>query len=409
MCIRDSPPPDRNKVPDDSGFERVRDAWDKDVWTSILRGSTPTGRAGFVGSGWGLRRREVLQHTIQNNGRLDLSHPHFQRQETDVPTGPVVSTEPTESERLQTLSSSRDGVQQWLAEQPTLKAPTPDDRKPKQRETTQLDRARTKLYGFGMSELDFQRENYGAALPHRTNNEQDMSTVFGSPEAEQFVQEKMGETACKRNPTFGWMDDVLGRDIASMSASAQEFKRAVLYKDLRLARSLHAADIAAKLYAAAARGDAPKVRGLLAEKCDPDATSPSGATALWVATYGQREAVVDALLEAGADPRRVHAETREDCIQTAVRVHRPDLAARLQRSGRGSKSRSNSRHNGRSSRAAVQSGLSLVVAGASLGSMVMPSDVEGLVEEEYAESFGKAVLSGDSTCLLYTSPSPRDS
>lgn len=60
----------------------------------------------------------------------------------------------------------------------------------------------------------------------------------------------------------------------------------------------------ADLLVACERGDAEKVKELLAKGCDPNAARTSGATALSYAVAGRHTAVARLLLEAKADPNR---------------------------------------------------------------------------------------------------------
>ncbi len=60
----------------------------------------------------------------------------------------------------------------------------------------------------------------------------------------------------------------------------------------------------ADLLVACERGDAAKVKELLAKGCDPNAARTSGATALSYAVAGRHTAVARLLLEAKADPNR---------------------------------------------------------------------------------------------------------
>jgi hypothetical protein len=63
-------------------------------------------------------------------------------------------------------------------------------------------------------------------------------------------------------------------------------------------------DVSRELVAAAARGDSPRVAGLLREGADPNTRDASGRPALLVATASGRVEAVTALLRGGASPDR---------------------------------------------------------------------------------------------------------
>jgi ankyrin repeat protein len=80
-----------------------------------------------------------------------------------------------------------------------------------------------------------------------------------------------------------------------------------------------AAEIAAYtgLHAAAARGDAAAIAGLIAQRADPNARDGAGRTPLHVAAFAGHQAAVAALIAGGADPK-AQENRRYDIITIAA-------------------------------------------------------------------------------------------
>jgi len=91
---------------------------------------------------------------------------------------------------------------------------------------------------------------------------------------------------------------------------------------------------AIELFTAAHVGDAERVRRMLppcgapAEHGRPPAPSPRGVTPLMAAAGGGHEAVVEVLLQCGADPARRDVRGHSAAFYARA-AHHPHLAARL--------------------------------------------------------------------------------
>jgi hypothetical protein len=91
-------------------------------------------------------------------------------------------------------------------------------------------------------------------------------------------------------------------------------------------------DLGSALRQAAALGDLPRVRALLAQHAAIDSRDPNGRSALMLAVlYGQTEAV-DQLLAGGADANAVDA-TGTTPLQAALARNRSDIVEALRRAG----------------------------------------------------------------------------
>ena len=119
-----------------------------------------------------------------------------------------------------------------------------------------------------------------------------------------------------------------GRGIALGSGAAGRVRRASSGKEQRKMDT----NLASKLLAAARAGDVAQVRALLPpcgnpeEDGPPDA--PGGVTPLMAAAAGGHEAVVEVLLECGADAARRDAKGRTAAHHARAAGH-PHLAERL--------------------------------------------------------------------------------
>jgi hypothetical protein len=91
-------------------------------------------------------------------------------------------------------------------------------------------------------------------------------------------------------------------------------------------------DLASKLLAAARAGDVEQVRALLPPAGNPEEDgppdAPDGVTPLMAAAAGGHEAVVEALLERGADAAKRDAQGRRAAAHARAGGH-PCLAKRL--------------------------------------------------------------------------------
>jgi outer membrane protein assembly factor BamB len=97
--------------------------------------------------------------------------------------------------------------------------------------------------------------------------------------------------------------DTAREESAFMTRGRSAARAGVAVLVLTLATShVHAASPQEELWEASRNGDAKKVESLLAKGADVNARTSFGATALWLATYKERPAVVTLLLKKNADP-----------------------------------------------------------------------------------------------------------
>jgi ankyrin repeat protein len=84
------------------------------------------------------------------------------------------------------------------------------------------------------------------------------------------------------------------------------------------------------LLAAAARGDAARIKALIAAGENPNAQDPLGRTPLHVATYGRHHGAMRALVAAGAAPNALDNDRYDIVTIAAVANHVPTLKLALE-------------------------------------------------------------------------------
>eukprot|EP00656_Telonema_subtile_P012528 TRINITY_DN16306_c0_g1_i2.p1 TRINITY_DN16306_c0_g1~~TRINITY_DN16306_c0_g1_i2.p1 ORF type:complete len:764 (-),score=189.43 TRINITY_DN16306_c0_g1_i2:131-2422(-) len=369
-----------------SGFERVEAPSDSELWLPVMKSFKPTGTPAPKG--------QILAE-LNKHSHFDLTNPSFCADEEAHELMEQPLDHQSEYHCAVQQSQTQEGLDGWLDDNDAqfesegwCGACLPSHSNP-------VDQIRSSYSGFRHSETRFQRAAYGAVLKRKEEDEEDLANTFGTVEAEEWTKEQMSTAAKNDNKTFEFLEQTLNPQLQKQSKATRLRSKAASLHARDVVKALDVRDKEHHLIAAVRRGDTHTVKSLLAAKCRPDVLDVEGRPLICMAAYTQREAVIDALLDAGADPRDEDRHG-DNAIEIAVQACRPDLAARLQAVMR-PKAPELTYNDARNLQA--ERNIDALLQGAGL--RVFPTS--HLMEAAYTESFHGAVLQTETSVSAMTS------